>query len=512
MPVLTNSFRSIAGFSFGFSLLWAVPSAGQTVRFIDASPENVGLASPAEAGLPETIWEGTTPQRLAAALNGLPQQVSSPAQHRALVNILRLAAAPPPGDAMTPSLASLRVATLGRLGAEQDVMDLAEKVPQAIRHAPLWQAQSAVSLARYDLAGVCNLANRGSEAVPTADWQRLRGFCQLLRGQEEEAMVAVMLADEMGEDDAVFTTMFLGKQYANRASAAPISPTKLLHLAMLRALNLKMATPKWAEVSPTLAAGIARFPAVGLEVRTAAAERAVAGNTLPTDLLVQLYLATELSTPLGSVYQQMAYASNLPQRLQALEAFWDAAKKAGVYVQLAPYSLSYLSGSDMAGVPRSFAAKALRTALVAGDNTSIGTWQRVLLAGAGGADEAQIGDQSLAILAIAGQPALPVEQWWPAWTKAAKPSKSQIALVSGLLEAMGTPAPKVKGPKADRSATARALKDASLGEAALLALSALSGSPAPSTGLQIQAVEVLARLKPDHARAIAVELAVAAGI
>ena len=101
---------------------------------------------------------------------------------------------------------------------------------------------------------------------------------------------------------------------------------------------------------------------------------------------------------------------------------------------------------------------------------------------------------------------------WPAWVKAAKPSNAQIALVAGLLEALGAPVPKVKGPKADRSTATRALQDAPLGEAALLALTVLNSSPPPSAGLQVQSVEVLARLKPDHARAIAVELAVAAGI
>ncbi len=494
------------------ALVFSNGAAAQTVRFLDTNPEQVGLAQPYEAGLPDGLWQGTTPQRLAAAIAGLPPRISSPAQHSMLVNLLRVAAAPPPGDSVTPSLASLRVAALARLGAEQDALDLAERVDQSLADQPLWDAQATVGLLRNDLAGVCTLTAQSGENGTSAFWQRLRAFCHLLRGQEEEAMVAVMLADELGADDPTFNAMFLARQFPQRATTLSVTPSTPLHVAMLRALNVPMIAPKWPDASPTLAAGIARLPTAGLELRTAAAERAVAANVLPADLLVQLYLATELTTPLGVAYRQAAFASSPAQQLPALDAFWSAAAAADLYAQLAPFTLANIAGLDRAAVPPDFAAKALRAAVIAGDVGSIGVWQGALRAAAFQPVGTDARDASYAIQALVGEEVPPPHIWWGAWRKAAKPSNAQAALAAGMLQALGSPAPDTKPPQADRSAAGRALAAASMGEAALLAISALSGSPPPSDGLKVQAVEALAQVDPAGARAIAVELALAAGI
>ncbi len=516
MPVLKNSFNYLKGLLVACLVAFGTPASAQSVRFIDASPEAVGLVQPAAVGLPNSLWQGTTPQRLAATLAALPDRVSSPAQYRALTTLLRVAVSPPPGEPAKPSLASLRVSALARLGNEQDALELADKVSPAIQNAPLWLARLTIGLARYDVAGACQLALNPSEAAVVAEWQRSRAFCLLLHGQEEPAMVAAMLADELTDKSAapalVFESLFLAKQYVSRAAKTAVSPKDILDLTMLRALNIKMAPPEMAGISPPLAAAIARFPAPGLEIRTAAAERAVAANALPADLLVQLYLATELTTSLGTIYKQMAYSPDLQQRLKAITAFWDAAENAGLYVQLARPSLSYLAGIDQAGAPDEFVARAMRTAMVSGDKAGVGAWRDALLARSLLPKGAEARDHAYAILALAGEPVPPADTWWPAWFKAAKPTKAQAALVAGLLEAMGIPVPKVKGPAADKSPAATAIAEAPFGEAALLAIAALNQPAAPSDGLRVKAVETIARLNRDLARAISVEIAIAAGI
>ena len=321
----------MAGLAIGGWLAAVHPLAAQTIKFIDTSPEQVGLSLPQEAGLPETLWLGSSPTRLSAALNGLPAEVRSPAQHRALRNLLRVAAAPPTGDAVTPSLASLRLAALARLGAEQDVLGLAERIDPSLRQAPYWDARASVGMLRYNLAGFCGLPALTGDNATSAHSQRLVAFCRLLRQQGEAAMVAVIMADELGEDDPAFARLFLAKQFPDRPAGASVLPTQPLHLAMIRALNQPMAQPaKWSDVPALVAGGVARYPAAGLEPRTLAAERAVATNVLPADLLVQLYLATELTTTLGAAYRQLAIAGKGPAQLAAVEGFWAAAAKAGL--------------------------------------------------------------------------------------------------------------------------------------------------------------------------------------
>ncbi|MCB9930848.1 MAG: hypothetical protein H6844_15705 [Alphaproteobacteria bacterium] len=398
------------------------------------------------------------------------------------------------------------------------MLGLAGRIDPSLRQTPYWDARARVALLRYDLAGACALPAEAGDAAATADWQRLAAFCRLLRSQEEAAMVGVMLADELADkqdgDDAVFAHLFLARQFPDRPTGPSVMPSKPLHLAMFRALSQPMALPRtWADMPADVASGIARYPAAGLEPRTAAAERAVAANLLPADLLVQLYLASELTTPLGTAYRQMAYIQGGAGAEVAAESFWDAAQTAGVYAQLAPFSLAFAPARPDAPTSHpAYAARALRAALIADDPAAIGDWQDAFRTASLTVAGAKTLHSAYAVLALAGEPVPPPEVWWPAWQQAVKPGKDEIALVAGLLQALGQPVPKARGPKADRSKTARAIAEAPLGEAALLALNALAGTERPSHGLQVQAVGTLARLSPADARAIALELAVGSGL
>ena len=331
-------------------------------------------------------------------------------------------------------------------------------------------------------------------------------------------MVAIMLADELGEADAIFGNLFLARQFPERDPGPSVMPAEPLHLAMARALKQPIALPdvaqpeKWQGVPAAVAGGIARYPAAGLEPRTFAAERAVAANVLPAGLLVQLYLASELTTPLGTAYRQTAYARGGPERQAALQAFWEASAKAGLYRQMAPFATGLAGELDPKTVSPAFAGKALRTALIADDASGIDRWQQALTAGAMNPAGRTAHDSAYAVLALAGGSVPSETVWWPAWREAAEPAPADQALVAGLLEALGTPLANANGPAADKGRAARAIAAAEAGEAALLALTALAEEPAPSTGLQVQAVRALARVSPADARAVAVELAVAAGL
>ena len=116
---------------------------------------------------------------------------------------------------------------------------------------------------------------------------------------------------------------------------------------------------------------------------------------------------------------------------------------------------------------------------------------------------------------MAGESVPPVEQWWNTWKKAAKLTDGQQQLVGGALGALGTgfalmPSPKIK--RKSVSYSIQKLAKTAPGEAALRALAALASQSSADVALQVTAVRTLARVHPGHARALALELAVASGL
>jgi len=494
----------------------AVPSAAQTIKFLAVNPQQVGLAAPADLGLPTALWKGSTRESLVEAVDSVAGTASLLSAHQALRDLLIADAPLPEGKALDPPLTALRVRALARLGASQEALSLAERAPDEFRTGTLLDAEREARLLRYDLSGACGLLRETAAQATQPDWQRLRAVCRQIFGEDAEATVAAILAEIVQPaSDETFGALFLAMQYPERPKPAGLLPERPLHLAMLRFLQLPLALNSGLPPNPpALLAGIAATPRVPPGLRVRAAEQAVAANAGAVEPLIQLYLQTGATEGLAPLYRQAAYAANATERQDGLQQLWEEARQRELLAQFAPYTLGLAATLDKDSLPAPFLKMAIRVALLSGEPAAITAWRNGVEAKAGQPDGKAVFDTSLPLLAIAGEPLPPATQWWSDWLAAAKPTDQQQQLAGGLMGALGQSFAIAPSPQIPATAVTQPIlnaKDAP-GEAALRALAALSQAEDPDAALQVIAVRALAKVHPGHARALAVELAIAAGL
>lgn len=518
--------RSILRLAFpaaaaGLFLCLAAPGAeAQTIRFIETDPQQAGTAQPGQLGLPETLWEGSTRKGLGEAIDTVGA-TGIAAAHRALADLLKAAAAPPaaakPGETLDPPLIARRVAALARLGAEDEALALAAKTPQQFRASGILATEADIRLLRNDLAGACNLPTSNPAATAATDWQKLRAFCSHALGQPDAAMASAMLGSLTAKTaDDTFAAMFLALQFPDGPKPAGIVPTQPLHAAMYRFLRLRPAGAQELPEEPaTVLASLSRNPNLSIALRTLAMERAVAANTGSAGILAQLYLEGGGAEGVGPAYRSAAFAQNAQAKLAALQTLWSAAREAGLAAQLAPLTVGMAAVGDPAAASPDVILGALRAALLAQDRQAINAWRDALTAASLLPEGAANRDKSYALLALAGESVPPAEQWWAAWLAAAKPTDAQQQLVGGTLGALGNAFALMPSPKISRKSAAgkiARLAEKAPGEAALRALATLGDGSKSDAAMQVTAVRTLALLHPGHARALALELAIASGL
>ncbi len=520
MPASNNPWLLRTGLGLA-AAVWLSAGQAQTIRFIQVDPQQVGTMQPAEAGLSETLWDGSTREGLASAIDAIEGPSPWLAAHRALAGMLGAAAALPPAkspdETLQPPLITRRITALARLGADSEALALAVRAPQQFRQEPLLAAEADIRLLRNDLSGACNLPVANAAATATVEWQKLRAFCNQLNGEASEATAAAMLSSlSLKATDDTFAALFLALQYPQRPKPDRLIPTEPLHAAMYRLLRLRPGSAELLPAGPALLlANLGQNPNVPIAIRTLAMERAVAANAGGVGTLVQLYLEGGGSQGVGPAYRKAAFAQSVPERLRALQDLWAVARGEGLIAQLAPLTLGVIAGLDLANAPPDFIRDALRAALLAQDPAAIRKWRNAQAAATGRPGGSASRDASYALLALAGQDMGNPRQWWPIWVSAAKPSDAQQQLVGGALGAVGEGFAFAPSPNMGANRTAASvltLAEKAPGEAALKALAALSRERSPDLALQVAAIRSLALVHPGHARALALELAVASGL
>lgn len=517
----TTLRRALPAAAAALSLCLAVSSAeAQTIKFIESDPQQAGTAQPRQLGLPETLWAGGTRQGLGEAMDAV-EATGIVAAHRALSDLLKAAAAPPApaseGETLDPPLIARRVAALARLGAENEALALAARAPQQFRTSGILATEADIRLLRNDLAGACNLPTGNPAATATTDWQKLRAFCSHALGQPDAAMASAMLGSlTAGTADDTFAAMFLALQFPDGAKPAGIVPAQPLHAAMYRFLRLRPAgAQELPEAPATVLASLSRNPNLPIALRTIAMERAVAANTGSADVLAQLYLEGGGTEGVGPAYRSAAFAQNAQAKLAALQTLWSAAREAGLAAQLSPLTVGMAAVGDPAAASPDVMLGALRAALLSRDKPNINAWRNALNTAARQPEGAANRDRSYALLALAGESVPAAEQWWADWLAAAKPSDAQQQLVGGTLGAFGYAFALMPSPRISRNSAAgkiAQLAENAPGEAALRALAALGDGSEADAAMQVTAVRTLALLHPGHARALALELAIASGL
>ena len=519
-------------------------------------PSGVGTLDEGNGGLPSTLWQGSQLSLLAALLPKLSAS-TSPALQSLARRLLASSAAVPEGAAEGPSLLSLRVAALDRLGFTREASALAQAAPGQLTDAAFLQASRDAFWLSGNTKSACGRLNALAAAARDQAWAKAKAFCSALAGEHEAASISADLLREQNVADAPFFALLAVINGEGDAKLTGLSNAPPLTLAMLRASNKPVPADVLQGAPPASFAAVAGMANAAGPLHVAAAERAAAyGGVSPEDL-AKIYAAQTFSPEdlakapsaakanrdgLGNALMYQAVAAEKVPAAEA-EAIAAAFALTGGAAVPPPLWLQRLYGRPLLRIAPGpgviwFADKATRAYLAANDVGNARAWaalgdtDRVLSAPGSPPAGALLGR----LMALADKDAAPPDgPTLAAWYKAADavdgPERDQrTALLYALLEALGQPLPPdawqaIAGAPSATSGTVpspivlhglnAAAGAGHLGETVLYALLAFGeGGPATSDATTLGAVVSALKkvgLEAD-ARAVAVEAALGHGL
>jgi hypothetical protein len=519
-------------------------------------PSGVGTLDEGNGGLPNTLWQGSQLSLIAALLPKLAPS-TSPALQSLARRLLASGAAVPEGAADGPSLLSLRVAALDRLGLVHDASALAQAAPGQVSDPAFLQASRDAFWLAGNTKAACGRLNAVPGPARDQGWDKANAFCRALAGEHEAASISVGLLREENVTDVPFFALFAVVNGEGEIKLASLPNPPPLTLAMLRASNKPVPSDVLQGAPPATFAAVAGMSNATAPLRIAAAERAAAfGGETPADL-AKLYAAqnfppealakapTAAKANREGLGNALMYQAVVAEKVPAAEAEAIAAafSLAGGAKVPAPLWLQRVYGPILFRITPGpgviwFADTATRAYLAGNDVNNARAWaslgdtDRVLAA----PGQPPAGTLLGRLMALADKEATPPDgPTLAAWYKAAEAvdgaeRDARTALFYALLEALGQPVPAdawqaIAGGAAATSGTlpspivlhglSAAANAGRLGETALYALLAFGdGGPATADATTLSAVIAALRkvgLEAD-ARAIAVEAALGHGL
>lgn len=561
-PVSTSPSQPAPGFgSTPGTAASAMPTPGIQVNTLGApDAESIGVLDPSQGGLGLDLWQGSQRALVLSLIQALPAAIPSAAlrdlQHRLLLST----ASPPAGAADGgPGLLAARAAKLLDSGDFDGLKALGAVVPANASSETMTRLEVETALIDGKTAAACPEVAVAIKQYPTAYWQKVQVFCQLLAKKPQLAEMGLGLLRDQGDDkDTAYYTLtgiLLGDRNAKLTSLADATP---LHLAMMRAAKRPLPEDVLRSSSPMVLRAVALSRDEPVELRLAAAERATELGALTPDALREIYDAVpvspdELKTALTKAQAQYgprarvllyraAKAQRVPAaRAEALRAALELARSAGVFDLAVAVNLPLIEGLEPAPELGFIALDEARALFSAGETDKAMTWlasARVDSATNSDSQAVVTGLWPYTLLAASAAGAWD-QAGFDAWYAAEKASKDpadahaadeRAVRLLGLLSALGTPVPAdawqvhladADGEPAAMPSMARwqALKDATAaghrGETVCLVLLAVGNAGAANANPMAldAAVDALHRigLDPD-ARRLAIEAALVAGI
>ena len=256
--------------------------AVQVQSLDQVEPFRVGARSGIAYAMSAQQWRGTSAAIAAKLISDLPQAGASPLLNRLAASVLMAPSDPPAGSQADSALASLRLASVYRLGALEAVIDLAERSPGGLSDPENAAIASRAFLALGQDKQACDTASRLQKGRGAVFWLKLRAFCLARQGNTAAAELSADLATEADPDDTDFL-LALNRMLVK--DTAPVKPINALELAMARYAG----APVDLSDAP-LALHSAMVHAGGLAAIAAARHMAQTGM-LQTRILAKLYLA-----------------------------------------------------------------------------------------------------------------------------------------------------------------------------------------------------------------------------
>jgi hypothetical protein len=314
-----------------------VQSGGQLAPVDNAS---IGIVETVASGLPGDMWRGTdrgTAIQLMAALPGAPRsRILRDLQFRLLTTI-----ATPPLGANPPGqdFVSTRIAKLSDMGEIEAVGQMTQAAgPMSGDAAQRLNIEN--QLIAGDAKAAC--ATPMAQNSPDPFWTKLMIVCQVIAGQNAQAMLNVDLLRERGIADTGF---FVAVDYAlgTRSTKPPANiGTDTLSQALLRAVNPKAGGTLNNATTPAQLRQIAANVAAPLAQRIEAAERGEALGVIDPRQLLELYQAGAdapgLSAPAkrrAQAVRDAVRATEVGDKVKAMQAAFRAAEGSALFTTMA---------------------------------------------------------------------------------------------------------------------------------------------------------------------------------
>lgn len=329
----------------------AAVGGAQPMPALDAGAP--GLLDDSNAGLGASIWQGSSGAQLISLVPKLPAPQTQPSLRDLQLRLLLTKAPGPNAGSGIDPLVPLRAERLHAMGFSTEALLLTRGAADA---APV-DAKGAFekSLAAQDPDAACAKVDEvaASQQILDLYWRKALLFCQIQRGQSDQASLGLDLIRETPDKDAgtkdfiTLASILLGERQSKKVKLAG-SPDPVLAAMMLQAglkpANVQSAQPpKPSGLAGTAAA--ARDPSLPLDKRIEAAELAFAGGLVSVDELIQLYRQAKFSgdpltmpdSPLmrAQLYQAADQAFDPVRRAQFVQRALLNARARGTYFSLA---------------------------------------------------------------------------------------------------------------------------------------------------------------------------------
>jgi hypothetical protein len=270
----------------------ASPEGIEIDRLGRLDSDTIGILDPTTGGLGPEMWAETPRRAVERLLPRLPADLTSPALRDLTRRLLLSSSAAPrrqqTPDRDAPDLLHLRVERLMALGYHGEAAELLRVAPRRALTERLRRRHVAARLLAGEVAPACKAVDQAVAGSNAAYWQEALATCQIARGQRAQAELTVSLLRELGSGGpdfmAAFETVSTGAPLPDR----PLSP--LAHALLLQA-DAPIPESILDRADAGLCRAIAKHGPTALPRRTAAAELAVAGGTLPAAELRRLYNA-----------------------------------------------------------------------------------------------------------------------------------------------------------------------------------------------------------------------------
>lgn len=356
-----------------------------------------GLLAEGEGGLP--FWQlGRQDQGLVrAVLTGNRGQLVSRWGHillrRALVS--RLDA---PAGMDGAEFVALRAALLLRMGEGDAARALVQDVDTANLSPVLTQVARDTYIATGDFTGLCPAVQLQGAAVKDKPWQVWSAICDSFAGEGSRGLASLDRLTYYGAMPRV--DMLLAQKYAGAAGngrrAVKIEWNGVKDLtpwryAMTTAIGLQPPADLMQQSGDSFALMASAAPALALDTRVAAAEKAAACGVLSSDALIDIYAQiydigdsnSEWATRAGKLRDAYA-AERVSDRVAAMRDLWGDGKDPRL-----TYARQVLTARAAARVPASAelagdAAPLLTAMLAAGLDRNAQRWSGVVERGSEG--------------------------------------------------------------------------------------------------------------------------------